>query len=120
MASPWSLSVLCAECSRARRSTTRPGATLEDALIGADFGPDITDAVIEELRESVAKYRTTDPADLKRMLRETSRNACPASTQRSPSASAQLSSWSSGSTVSARRHHRKIREVPHKLPGAPL
>jgi fused signal recognition particle receptor len=44
---------------------------LEDALISADFGPDITDAVIGELRANVAKYRTTDPADLKRMLRET-------------------------------------------------
>ncbi len=44
---------------------------LEDALISADFGPDITDSVIDELRANVAKYRTTDPADLKRMLRET-------------------------------------------------
>ena len=44
---------------------------LEDALISADFGPDITDSIVEELRASVAKYRTTDPADLKRMLRET-------------------------------------------------
>jgi len=44
---------------------------LEDALISADFGPDITDSVVEELRSNVAKYRTTDPADLKRMLRET-------------------------------------------------
>jgi fused signal recognition particle receptor len=44
---------------------------LEDALISADFGPDITDAVIDELKASVARYRTTDPADLKRMLRET-------------------------------------------------
>ena len=43
---------------------------LEDALISADFGPDITDSVIEELRASVAKYKTTDPEDLKRMLRE--------------------------------------------------
>jgi fused signal recognition particle receptor len=43
---------------------------LEDALISADFGPDITDSVIEELRSSVAKYHTTDPVDLKRMLRE--------------------------------------------------
>ncbi|MDP3209489.1 MAG: signal recognition particle receptor subunit alpha, partial [Rhodoglobus sp.] len=43
---------------------------LEDALISADFGPDITDSIVEELRASVAKYRTTDPADLKRMLRE--------------------------------------------------
>ena len=44
---------------------------LEDALISADFGPDITDSVVDELRASVAKYRTTEPADLKRMLRET-------------------------------------------------
>jgi fused signal recognition particle receptor len=44
---------------------------LEDALISADFGPDLTDAIVEELRGKVAKYRTTDPADLQRMLRET-------------------------------------------------
>jgi fused signal recognition particle receptor len=44
---------------------------LEDALITADFGPDVTDAVVSELRANVAKYRTTDPADLQRMLRET-------------------------------------------------
>lgn len=44
---------------------------LEDALISADFGPDITDSVIAELRASVDRFRTTDPADLKRMLRET-------------------------------------------------
>lgn len=44
---------------------------LEDALITADFGPDLTDAVVSELRANVAKYRTTDPADLQRMLRET-------------------------------------------------
>ncbi|MCU1412511.1 MAG: ftsY [Rhodoglobus sp.] len=44
---------------------------LEDALISADFGPDITDSVVAELRANVAKYRTTDPADLRRMLRET-------------------------------------------------
>jgi fused signal recognition particle receptor len=43
---------------------------LEDALIGADFGPDITESVVDELRANVAKYRTTDPTDLKRMLRE--------------------------------------------------
>jgi fused signal recognition particle receptor len=43
---------------------------LEDALLSADFGPDITDDVVAELRASVAKYRTTDPTDLRRMLRE--------------------------------------------------
>ncbi|MEO8528505.1 MAG: signal recognition particle-docking protein FtsY [Pseudolysinimonas sp.] len=44
---------------------------LEDALIQADFGPDLTDAIVDELRGKVAKYRTTDPVDLQRMLRET-------------------------------------------------
>ncbi|WP_157156565.1 MULTISPECIES: signal recognition particle-docking protein FtsY [unclassified Diaminobutyricimonas] len=44
---------------------------LEDALITADFGPDITEAIVDELRDKVDRYRTTDPADLKRMLRET-------------------------------------------------
>src|SRR5665811_219887 len=43
---------------------------LEDALISADFGPDITDSVADELRANVAKFKTTDPVDLKRMLRE--------------------------------------------------
>lgn len=44
---------------------------LETALITADFGPDITERVVEELQEKVEKYRTTDPKDLQRMLRET-------------------------------------------------
>lgn len=43
---------------------------LEDALIQADFGPAITDAIVAELRAKVARYSTTDPADLHRMLRE--------------------------------------------------
>lgn len=43
---------------------------LEDALISADFGPDITDQIVEELRGMVAKFRTDDPKDLQRMLRE--------------------------------------------------
>ncbi|MCU1414667.1 MAG: ftsY [Microbacteriaceae bacterium] len=44
---------------------------LEDALISADFGPDVTESVIDELRAAVKRYATTDPTDLKRMLRET-------------------------------------------------
>ena len=44
---------------------------LEDALISADFGPDITDSIVSELRANVQKFRTTDPEDLRRMLRET-------------------------------------------------
>ncbi|MEZ3161254.1 signal recognition particle-docking protein FtsY [Microbacterium sp. BWT-B31] len=44
---------------------------LETALITADFGPDISERIIEELREKVERFRTTDPRDLKRMLIET-------------------------------------------------
>jgi fused signal recognition particle receptor len=44
---------------------------LETALITADFGPDITEQLLDELRGKVEKYRTTDPKDLQRMLRET-------------------------------------------------
>jgi fused signal recognition particle receptor len=43
---------------------------LEDALISADFGPDLTDEVVAELRGLVRRFSTTDPVDLKRMLRE--------------------------------------------------
>ena len=44
---------------------------LETALLTADFGPDITERIVDELREKVERYHTTDPKDLQRMLRET-------------------------------------------------
>jgi fused signal recognition particle receptor len=44
---------------------------LETALLTADFGPDITERLIDELREKVERFRTTDPRDLQRMLKET-------------------------------------------------
>jgi fused signal recognition particle receptor len=43
---------------------------LEAAMIGADFGPDITESMLEDLREKVDRFNTTDPRDLQRMLRE--------------------------------------------------
>ncbi|ALJ20145.1 signal recognition particle-docking protein FtsY [Microbacterium sp. No. 7] len=43
---------------------------LETALITADFGPDITEQIVDDLREKVERYRTTDPRDLQRMLKE--------------------------------------------------
>ena len=42
---------------------------LETALLTADFGPDITERIVDELREKVERYRTTDPRDLQRMLK---------------------------------------------------
>ncbi len=44
---------------------------LETALLTADFGPDVTERLVDELREKVERYRTTDPRDLQRMLKET-------------------------------------------------
>ena len=44
---------------------------LETALLTADFGPEIAERLVEELRAKVERYRTTDPKDLQRMLRET-------------------------------------------------
>jgi len=44
---------------------------LETALLTADFGPDITERLLDELREKVDRFRTTDPRDLQRMLKET-------------------------------------------------
>src|SRR5690606_41497853 len=43
---------------------------LESALLSADFGPDLTEQIVDELRAAVDRYRTTDPKDLQRMLRE--------------------------------------------------
>jgi fused signal recognition particle receptor len=71
MASPWSLSgALKGMFSRKTIDDTTWG-DLEDALITADFGPDVTDAIVADLRHKVDRYKTTDPADLQRMLRET-------------------------------------------------
>jgi fused signal recognition particle receptor len=44
---------------------------LETALLTADFGPDITERIVDELRDKVDRYLTTDPRDLQRMLKET-------------------------------------------------
>lgn len=71
MAPSWSLSSALKGMFARPTIDDQTWEDLEDALISADFGPDITDSVVEELRANVAKYRTTDPADLKRMLRET-------------------------------------------------
>ncbi len=70
MASPWSLSGALKGMFARKTIDDETWDELEDALITADFGPDITDAVITELRAGVKRFNTTDPTDLKRMLRE--------------------------------------------------
>lgn len=43
---------------------------LETALITADFGPDLAEELLDQLKAQVEKYRTTDARDVQRMLRE--------------------------------------------------
>ena len=71
MASPWSLSGALKGMFARKTIDDETWDDLEDALITADFGTDLTEAIIEELRASVKRFTTTDPVDLKRMLRET-------------------------------------------------
>jgi fused signal recognition particle receptor len=67
---PWSLSGALRGMFAKKTIDADTWDDLEDALIKADFGPDVTDAVVTELRAKVDRYKTTDPADLQRMLRE--------------------------------------------------
>lgn len=70
MASPWSLSGALKGMFARKTIDDDTWDDLEDALISADFGPEISDSVIAELRAAVRRFNTTDPTDLKRMLRE--------------------------------------------------
>jgi fused signal recognition particle receptor len=70
MASSWSLSSRLRGLFQRKTIDETTWEELETALIGADFGPDISEEIIEDLRARVERYGTTDPADLNRMLRE--------------------------------------------------
>ncbi|MDN3478449.1 signal recognition particle-docking protein FtsY [Curtobacterium sp. APC 4022] len=70
MASSWSLSSRLRGLFQRKTIDETTWEDLETALIGADFGPDISEEIIEDLRARVERYGTTDPADLNRMLRE--------------------------------------------------
>jgi len=68
---PWSLSGALRGLFAKKTIDDDTWDDLEAALITADFGPDVTEAVVDDLRGKVERYHTTDPADLQRMLRET-------------------------------------------------
>ncbi|MGU3411516.1 signal recognition particle-docking protein FtsY [Microbacterium sp. M1A1_1b] len=70
MASSWSLSSRLRGLFQRKTIDETTWDDLEAALIGADFGPDISEEIIEDLHARVDRYGTTDPADLQRMLRE--------------------------------------------------
>jgi fused signal recognition particle receptor len=67
---PWSLSGALRGMFQKKTIDADTWEDLEDALLKADFGPDVTDAVVTELRTKVDRFKTTDPKDLQRMLRE--------------------------------------------------
>jgi len=67
---PWSLSGALKGMFGRQTIDETTWDDLEYALITADFGSDIAEAIIDDLREKVDRYHTTDPRDLKRMLRE--------------------------------------------------
>jgi fused signal recognition particle receptor len=71
MAPSWSLGSALRGMFARGKIDDETWSELEDALISADFGPDLTDSIVDQLRGQVAKFRTDDPADLHRMLRET-------------------------------------------------
>ena len=60
MAPSWSLGSALRGMFARGKIDDETWSDLEDALISADFGPDITDAIVDELRANVAKYRTDD------------------------------------------------------------
>ena len=71
MAASWSLGGALRGMFARKTIDDETWTDLEDALLGADFGPDLTEKIVDELRAKVDRYRTTDPKDLQRMLRET-------------------------------------------------
>ena len=69
-ATSWSLSGVLKGMFARKTIDDETWDDLESALISADFGSDIADAVIADLRANVGRFKTTDPVDLRRMLRE--------------------------------------------------
>ncbi|MBG6239920.1 fused signal recognition particle receptor [Mycetocola sp. CAN_C7] len=67
---PWSLSGALKGMFQKPTIDDDTWEDLETALLSADFGPDVTEAVVDDLHAKVDRYRTTDPRDLQRMLRE--------------------------------------------------
>ncbi|WP_026373354.1 signal recognition particle-docking protein FtsY [Agrococcus lahaulensis] len=70
MAAKWSLTGALRGMFQRETITEETWDDLETALITADFGPDITEQLIDALRADVDRLMVDDPKDLKRMLRE--------------------------------------------------
>ena len=70
MAVKWSLSGALRGMFQRETITEETWDDLETALITADFGPDITEELVEALRGDVERLMLDDPKDLKGLLRE--------------------------------------------------
>lgn len=69
--SSWSLSkVLRGVFSGPELITDETWDDLEVALISADFGPDITESILDELRALAERHRVTEVKELRTMLRD--------------------------------------------------
>lgn len=68
--SSWSLGSSLGKLFVSHKITEETWEELEAALLKADFGADLTEDLVDALRESASKYRTDDARDLKRMLTE--------------------------------------------------
>ncbi|UIP58906.1 Signal recognition particle receptor FtsY [Agromyces marinus] len=66
----WSLGSALRNVFGARTIDEDTWDDLESALIRADFGPAVTEEIVESIKAQVERYRTTDPKDVQRMLRE--------------------------------------------------
>ncbi|GAA3602393.1 signal recognition particle-docking protein FtsY [Agrococcus terreus] len=70
MAAKWSLTGALRGMFTRETITEETWDDLEAALITADFGPDITEQLVDALRADVERLGVDDPQDLRRMLRE--------------------------------------------------
>jgi fused signal recognition particle receptor len=66
----WSLGSALRNVFGARTIDEDTWDDLESALIRADFGPAVTEEIVDRIKAQVERYRTTDPRDVQRMLRE--------------------------------------------------
>ncbi|GAA2025596.1 hypothetical protein GCM10009819_05770 [Agromyces tropicus] len=67
----WSLGSALRNVFGAKTIDEETWEDLEAALIRADFGPAVTEEIVESIQAQVERYKTTDPRDVQRMLRET-------------------------------------------------
>ncbi len=66
----WSLGKALRNLVSQPEITEQTWEDLEDTLLGADFGPDITDALISSVRAEVDRIGTTKPDDVQAILKD--------------------------------------------------